>query len=68
MRNELPKWSNQITIHILLHSQESLDVAHLISLDTIQYRAISKTIAYGVHSVTTFVSVVVVVMSGFDLC
>ena len=42
----------------------------MISSDTIEYRAMSKTIAYGVHSVTTFVSVVVVVvvMSGFDLC
>jgi hypothetical protein len=28
----------------------------------------SKTITYEVHSVTTFVSVVVLVMSGFDLC
>jgi uncharacterized membrane protein (DUF485 family) len=42
--------------------------AHLISSDTIQYRAVSITIASGVHSVTTFVSVVVVVMSCFDLC
>ena len=31
-------------------------------------QSMSKTIAYGVHLVTTFVSVVVVVMSGFDLC
>jgi hypothetical protein len=47
-----------------------LHTAHLISSDTIQYRAVSITIAYGVHSVTTFVLVVVVVvvMSGFDLC
>jgi hypothetical protein len=55
--------------HILLHSQESPNMAHLISSDTIQFRAMSKTIAYGVHLVTTFVLVVVVVvMSGFDLC
>jgi hypothetical protein len=67
-RNEPPKRGRQIVVHILLHSQESLDAAHLISSDTIQYRAVSKTIANGVHSVTTFVSVVVVVMSGFDLC
>ena len=67
-RNEPPKWSNQIAVHILLHSQESLNAAHLISSDTIQYRVVSKTIANEVHSDTTFVSVVVVVMSGFDLC
>ena len=52
--------------HILLSLQESPNAAHLISLDTIQYRSMSKNIAYGVHSVTTFVSVVVV-MSGFPL-
>ena len=68
MRNERPKQRNQIVVHILLYSQESLNAAHLISSDTIQYIAMSKTIANGVHSVTTFVSVVVVVMSGFDLC
>ena len=67
LRNEPLKQSSQIVIHILLHSQESLDAAHLISSDTIPYRAVSKTIANGVHSVTAFVSVVVV-MSGFDLC
>ena len=44
------------------------NTAHLISSDTIQYSAMSKTIAYGVHSAATFISVVVVVMSGFDLC
>jgi chemotaxis receptor (MCP) glutamine deamidase CheD len=44
------------------------NMAHLILSDTVQYRAMSKTIAYGVHSVTIFVSVIVVVMSGFDLC
>ena len=54
--------------HILLCSQESLNTVHLISSDTIQYRAVSKTIAYGVYLVPTFISVVVVVMSGFDLC
>ena len=69
-RNEPLKRSSQITVHILLHSQESPDAAHLTSSDTIQYEAVSKTIANGVHSVTTLVSVVVVVvvMSGFDLC
>ena len=67
-RNDLPKRSSHIAVHILLHSQESPDATHLISLDIIWYRAMSKTIAYGVHLVTTFVSVVVVVMSGFDLC
>jgi hypothetical protein len=66
-RNEPPKQSSQIAIYILLHSQESSDAAHLISSDTIQYRAVSKTIVNRVHSVTTFVSVVVVI-SGFDLC
>ena len=65
-RNELSKQSSQIAVHILLYSQESPDTTHLVSLDTIQYRAVSKTIANGVHSVTIFVSVVVV-MSGFDL-
>ena len=69
LRNEPLKQSSQIVIHILLHSQESLDAAHLILSDTIQYRVVSKTIANGVHSVTTFVLVVVVVvMSDFDLC
>ena len=68
LRNELPKRSSQIVVHILLHSQESANAAHFILSDTIKYRAVSKTIAYGVYSVTTFVSVVVVVMSGFDLC
>ena len=69
-RNELSKQSSQIAVHILLYSQESPDAAHLTSSDTIQYEAVSKTIANGVHSVTTLVSVVVVVvvMSGFDLC
>ena len=53
--------------HILLCLQKSLNAAHLISSDTIQYRAMSKTTMYGVHSVTTFLSVVVVVISGFPL-
>ena len=68
IKKRAAKWSSQIAVHILLHSQESLNAAHLILSDTIQYRAMSKTIANGVHSVTTFVLVVVVVMSGFDLC
>ena len=53
--------------HISLCLQESSNAAHLISSDTIQYRAMCKTIAYGVHSVITFVSIVVVVMSGSPL-
>ena len=53
--------------HILLHLQESPNAAHLILSDTIQHRAMSKTIVYGVHSATTFVLVVVEVISGFPL-
>ena len=37
--NEPPKQSSQIAIHILLHSQGSPNAAHLISSDTIHYKA-----------------------------
>ena len=43
-----------------------LDIARAKQSD--KYRAVNKTIAYGVYSVITFVSEVVVIMSAFDLC
>jgi hypothetical protein len=60
-------WHIRFTLIFYCARKKVGHTAHLISSDTIQYRAVSKTIAYGVHLVTTFVSVVVV-MSGFDLC
>ena len=62
-------WRIRFTLIFYCARKKVRNTSYLNSSDIIQYRAMSKTIVYGVYSVITFVLVVVVVViSGFDLC